>query len=568
MRLKLRVPPTAVSPSNDHGINDGPTQPDGQSLNEATRYLSAAAHLRKAMLPAQVSDASRFSRPVSRVPHPVGRSYAIRVLWGAEGAVPMPAVDLRAVHWNCRAAFVQTLLRDVAAVGVLTAAIILQPLGTLIAVLLFVVPLMAMTRRNVPAWVPIGIALTILLVVTAVNPTPRNLIVAPLIAFAALFLIATTDIFWSAHRVRRLWRQTSAAPTPMSGSNVVYYNKHGFIGSGVASSAFPLTVPLDRAKDKTKPVHGVTAEKLLAYIGSHLATQGVSDGQPHGYAYDPAAATSPLAEPTPDDGESPRHFTYGLPYLDVDQVVAVPLPRVRKVPFTRFSRLSLDYAEHPAVADMRRSVDRSPSDLPYRHYIRAITASWDGQLVVSVFVSAALQGHFLQVVIRPYLIAPIGADLKAADSLVGRHNVALAASCLTMTARQFLRVAERVGSIARRGAAGKPDPVQAEPVKPGLLSIRERYAQPATDHIYHSEDAARLITVMEEKVIRATMRYLDICNVDVTESEARIMNTFVQNTINGAGNIVVDSTISQSTMTATSGQGNATTNGSGGSGQP
>jgi hypothetical protein len=246
----------------------------------------------------------------------------------------------------------------------------------------------------------------------------------------------------------------------------------------------------------------------------------------------------------------------------------VPLPRVRKVPFTRFSRLSLNYAEHPAVADMHHSVDKSPSDFPYRHYIRAVTASWDGQLVVSVFVSAALQGHFLQVVIRPYLIAPIGADLKAADSLVGRSHVALVASCLAMTARQFLRVAERVGIIARRGAAGKTDRAQAEPVKPGLLSIREQYAQPATDHIYHSEDAARLITVMEEKVIRATMRYLDISNVDVSESEARIMNTFVQNTINGAGNIVVDSTISQSTMTATSGQGNATTNGSGGSGQP
>ena len=493
----------------------------------------------------------------------------MRVLLSAERLVPMPAVDLHTVQQNCRVAVLETLLRDLAALGVLTAAVILQPLGTLIAVLLFLVPLMATARRKVPSGVPIGIALGILLAVTAVNPSPSNLFFAPVIAFGALFLIATADMLWSAHRVRVLWRQTPAAPTRMPGSNVVYYNKHGFIGSGVASSAFPLTVPLDKAKDKTKPVHGVTAAKLLAYIGSHLATQGVSDGQPHGYAHDPAAAPSLPAEPTPadDDDASPRHFTYGLPYLDIDQVVAVPLPPLRKVPFTRFSRLSLKYAEHPAAADMHRTVDKSPSDFPYRHYIRAITASWDGQLVVSVFVSAALQGHFLQVVIRPYLIAPIGADLKAADSLVGRPRVALVLSCLAMNIRQFLRAAESLGGIAR-GGLGKADSADPEPVKPGLLSIRERYAQPAVDHIYHSEDAARLITVMEEKVIRATMRYLDICNVDVIETESRIMNTFVQNTINGAGNIVVDSTISQSTMTATSGQGNTTTNGSGGSGSP
>lgn len=568
MRLKLPVSATAVSPNDDHRTSIGPAQSRGQSLNAATRYLSAAAHLRKAMLPAQISDATRFSRQGSRAPHPVGRRYAMRVLLSAEGVVPMPGVDLRTVQRHCRIAVVETLLRDIAALGVLTAAGILQPLGTLIAVLLFLVPLMATARRKVPSGVPIGIALGILLAVTAVNPSPRNLFFAPLIAFVALLLIASADILWSAHRVCGLWRQTSVAPTQMPGSNVVYYNKHGFIGSGVASSAFPLTVPLDKAKDKTKPVQGVTAAKLLAYIGSHLATQGVSDGRPHGYAHDPAAATSPPAEPTPaDDETSSRHFTYGLPYLDVDQVVAVPLPPVRKVPFTRFSRLSLNYAEHPAAADMHRTVDESPSDFPYRHYVRAITASWDGQLVVSVFVNAALQGHFLQVVIRPYLIAPIGADLKAADTLVGRPRVALVLSCLAMNTRQFLRAAESVRSIAR-GGVGKADSADPEPLKPGLLSIRERYAQPAIDHIYHSEDAARLITVMEEKVIRATMRYLDICNVDVIEAEDRIMNTFVQNTINGAGNIVIDSTISQSTMTATSGQGNATTNGSRGSGNP
>lgn len=58
----------------------------------------------------------------------------MRVLLTAERNIPMPAVDLRTVRRSCVAAVCQTLLRDIAALGVLTAAIVLQPLGTLGAV--------------------------------------------------------------------------------------------------------------------------------------------------------------------------------------------------------------------------------------------------------------------------------------------------------------------------------------------------------------------------------------------------------------------------------------------------
>lgn len=174
--------------------------------------------------------------------------------------------------------------------------------------------------------------------------------------------------------------------------------------------------------------------------------------------------------------------------------------------------------------------------------------------MVSVFVSAALQGHFLQVFIRPYLIAPVDADLRIADGLVKCRRVILVIRCLAMTARQFLPAAESVAGSARSGGGGTKSRAGAEPVKPVLLSVREQYAQQATDNVYHSEDAARLITVMEEKVIRATMVYLGECNVDVHDAAERIMNTFVQNTINGTGIIVNDSTVNQSMMTNTAGQ--------------
>jgi hypothetical protein len=573
MRLKPPSPATTVSRDNDQQITITPAEPSEPPLNAATRYMTAAAHLRKGMLPAEVSGASIFARPAPRAHHPVGRGYAMRALFMAERTVPMPGVDVGIVRRHCWTAMWQTLVRDIAALGVLIVAAILQPLGTLIAALIFFVLLMVMARRKVPSVIPTGITLAIVLAVVAARPSPRNPFFVPLIAFAGLFFLAAVDILWSAYRIRGIWKQTSAPATDKPG-DVVFYNKHGFIGSGEAVRPLPLTVPLDKAKDQTIPVHRVTTGELLAYIGSHLASQGVSDGQPHGYAGDPATATSPPGQSAPAaDGLPPLHFTYGLPYLDVQHVIAVPEPAVRKMPFLPFARRPLDYQGHPAAADMHRTVNKSPSDFPHRHYIRAITASWDGHLVVSVFVSAALQGHFLQVLIRPYLIAPIGAELKAADSVVGRSGPAVVLSCLAMTARQCLITADQIGDIARGGIAPngvdrKTGRAESEPAKSGLVSIRERYAQPATENIYHSEDAARLITVIEEKVIRTTMRYLGSCNVDVNETEARIMTTFVQNTIHGAGNIVLNSTVNQSPMTATAGQGNVTTNVSGGPAAP
>jgi hypothetical protein len=525
-----------------------------------TRYLSAAAHLRSAMLPAQVSDTDRLL-PVMRAPHPVGRTYAMRVLYSTAGEIPMPAVDMDMVRRNCHAAVRQALARDAVAISLLGAVVILQPLGTLIAVLVFVVPLFAAarTKRNVSTWVPVGLSLGLLLALTALNPSPRNYCFIPVIALAMSFLIVIADLLCSVCQVRRIWTLMSNAPARMADGNVVFYDKHGIIGSGVSIRSFPITIPLDKPKDPDQPVRDVTAADLLAYVGTHLKAQGVSDGLPHGYAHHPNAATS-LSEPLDFDGDSAfQHFTHGLPNLEVRQVRAAQVPEPRKVWFTSLHRLSVGYAEHPA-ADPHRQFGTSPVDSPVRDYTRAVTATGDGQLVASIFVSAALQGHFLQVVIRPYLIAPIDADLRSADSLANCSRAALVVTCMAMAAQQSLAVAEAIRSNLQRGTAARGEKPKVEPVKPRLLSVREEYAQTETDSLYHSEDAARLIGVMQQKVIRTTMAYIEDCNIDTGQVEAQIMQTFVQNTINGTGNIVSGGQVSQSPMTTMQGQGNSAVN--------
>jgi hypothetical protein len=104
----------------------------------------------------------------------------------------------------------------------------------------------------------------------------------------------------------------------------------------------------------------------------------------------------------------------------------------------------------------------------------------------------------------------------------------------------------------------KPDrPRQAEPIKRGLLSIREIYAQPIADNVHQAEDADRILRVIELKVIRVTMDYLRACNIDAGDFEMQI-TTYVQtNTIVGTGNIVTGGTLKNSSVNAGNNQGNA-----------
>jgi hypothetical protein len=53
--------------------------------SQATRYLSAAAYLRRAMLPDEITELGRFA---PRPPLPVGRPYALRVLFGMRASCP------------------------------------------------------------------------------------------------------------------------------------------------------------------------------------------------------------------------------------------------------------------------------------------------------------------------------------------------------------------------------------------------------------------------------------------------------------------------------------------------
>lgn len=573
--------PAVTAPANSlpaHGH-----QPIGRDFTEgeATRYLSAAAYLRRAMLPDEITELGmRLPRP----PLPVGRAYAMRVLFRAEGGLPMSAVNVEGVRRHCRAALWQTSIRDAVAVAALACAAFLDPWGTgiTLGVILLVTAVVGRVRLSSPLVLAVALGVTLALVSDSARE--RASFKIPLICAAACFLVYMADILWSVWRVRKLWsapspwRPGAPADTDLAirpwpaaetaglvgqgGSAQVrprqlYYDKDGIVGAGTPFTPLPLTVPLDKRKDKAEDIEEFTAPMLLAHLARHVFTQGAGDGQVHGYAHGPLSGTDSRPDPM-----RPTHFTYGLPYLDVGMIVAVPVPRPRMLPFLPIRVLRLHHPDHPPVHDVVKVTGRSPSVHPERHYLRASAASWDGQLVASVYVSAALQGHCLRVVVRPYVLAPIVSDLKAADELRERRLVTQVAVAGGLTLRQVVMAARKVRGLTVR--SGRPR--RARAVKRGLMSIRELYAQPIADNMHQADDADRILHVMELKIVRVTMDYLRSRNIDIEEYETQVTNFVQSNTIVGSGNIVTDGTFINSSVNSVNNKSNEKPDG-GGSGQ-
>ena len=554
---------------------------DNQAANLATRYLCIGSHLRRSMLPSEIIEPVTLS---PRPPLPVGRTYALRVLRGVEGSLPMPGICVPLVGRHCRAALLQTILRDLAAVIAVVTSAFLAPWSTLATIVVAAAVVMLIKRPRLPS--PLAIAIAIAVALALIKGwQSRQSYAVPLICLGACFLIYFADNLWSLRRIRHLLRQESSSEAPppagkvvtvpfqshgalmhsdtapasngqenangKSSASRVYYDKNGIIGAGTSFSAFPLTIPIDKPRDPAAGITNITEEQLLDYIARHIKSQGVGDEQDYGYARMPGS--------TGGQGTRPAvHFTYGLPHLNVGTVVAAPLPAAKKLPLIR---VGVHYLEGGSISVR----DYSPSARPERNYLQAITISWDGQLVVSVYASASLQAHYLRMVIRPYVIGPIVAELKAVDDLAKRNFVFCACAAAGFTARQFVARAVRIRAFTIR------EPTRRTGKDPRLLarSTRERYAQIFAENMHQTDDADRIIRVLELKIAKATIDYLREHNVETGEYEAKIIYN-IENHVIGGGTIN-SGTFTNSPVTTVTGQGNttsATTNASSGGSSP
>jgi hypothetical protein len=441
----------------------------------------------------------------------------------------------------------------------------------------------------------------------------------PLIAIGACFLIYTADNLWARQRVRRLLREPARAPADIAGheeqegSGVpepfrpsfndksqskfhsksqtsvsmptlkpikVFYEKDRIVGTGTPLATWALTVAVDKPAPGKPAIIPFRAPDLISYILAHLRAQGAVEQGTSAFAYRKVFWDDkwhPLDMPQPSangrasgDGQhfsDFESFTHGLPDLDVREVIAVPVPRVKLVPAWWFlvryvipQLLGRRAADQTQLSDLeyRSFVQRPPTAHPERHYVRASATTWDGQVVISIYTSVVLQGHYLRVLARPYVLAPVVPELKHAGELALKNIAVQAGGAIYGTMRQVLLMAEWLN---RKGRSRKDSEgvKGSNPASTKLSSTRESYALSYTDNLHHAEDADRMIEVMELKVIKVTREYLRDHNIDLEDYDRQVQvyinSTVVGDIKNVSGNVAIGSMIKQQGSPGGSGEG-------------
>ena len=138
----------------------------------------------------------------------------MRVLFQAQGYLPMSAVYVDKVRGHCRAALWQTFIRDAAAVIALACAAFLAPWGTAITlgVILLIIMVVGRVRLSSPMVLAVVLGVTLALVSDGIRE--RASFVAPLIGLGACFLIYMADICGRSGRCGNCGRPHRSAAEP------------------------------------------------------------------------------------------------------------------------------------------------------------------------------------------------------------------------------------------------------------------------------------------------------------------------------------------------------------------
>ena len=477
----------------------------------ATRHLCAAAHLRAPMLPAPRGgrlDSATLLGLASEPRQPsVGRRYTREVLDSAEMLAMLPGIDADRVMVHCRAARRQIWIRDV----ILGLILVASGLALILAVALVAFRYAPKRARRELAPALIALALVCL----ALGPFGGLTLLAPVVGLAACWLVFVVNSLVARSRIRRLedplndpqslwdhpmlaWLPRREAPrrherrmpnTDGSSGWAVPYARSRIVGAGVSYGNRTITVAVDKAATDG-PAEHFRAHELLEHIADHARVQG----RPH--------------EPT-----------HGIPQLDVSLVLAVPelfwMKSEKRVP----SEVIYRYADTPQSGAAKRALVR----------IQAVT--WDGQLVVSLFVSVALEGRYLTVTVLPHVLSPMVGELRICDRLASRHALVHASHATVDAVRELRQLGGRLRKATERAPAEDHSKrPRKEHKRPRLLIPREAYAQIEPENVAQHDDALRIINIVQTRVFDMTEQFLRDHGIDTDEFASQVQ-IIMQNSV-------------------------------------
>ncbi|WP_308368271.1 hypothetical protein [Streptomyces sp. ISL-36] len=209
-------------------------------------------------------------------------------------------------------------------------------------------------------------------------------------------------------------------------------------------------------------------------------------------------------------GRGAREITDPLPGFSMERVLGLPahlwLQQTREA-----------NGEAPDLTGRGR---KSPSSEPTRLYLRAQCITWDGQVVVSVFVHAALEAGELRLTVRPHVMTPLYNELKVTAAPVGKRGVRL---LRWVTVQALLDAAAGplvLWRLVARIALGESIEGRTEEEDP--VSLRDRYSTEEVTDMHQSDDAKRHVVLMETCVFRTVAAYLRDLGIDTAAYDQQV----------------------------------------------
>ncbi|MFD4947057.1 hypothetical protein ACFVYE_41415 [Streptomyces sp. NPDC058239] len=216
------------------------------------------------------------------------------------------------------------------------------------------------------------------------------------------------------------------------------------------------------------------------------------------------------------------------------------------VPQNRWKKLSRDAeggvkAEWPEATEMCTEAREAPTGHFSRRYLAAQVVSWDGQIVVTVFAHAALEGNTLHFVTRPHVLAPLlaSADVTPAK---GWELARKLAETPLHACGDTIELAVRLYNVIGRGLGLLSAVITADAIVPqkddGLpVSLREHCGRVTTEDMHQTEDVQRYVSILQSRMFSTVSAFLSDHGLAIGEFQRQAI-AITQNFISGDNNQV------------------------------
>lgn len=230
--------------------------------------------------------------------------------------------------------------------------------------------------------------------------------------------------------------------------------------------------------------------------------------------------------------------THALPNCDVAEFLGVPEGRWKDL---RRNSEGGEKGEWPEAIEMCTEARDAPTGHFSRRYLAAQVVAWDGQIVVTVFAHAALEGNTLHFVTRPHVLAPL---LPAANMVPAKgwslarklaetpfhacgDTAALSAHIYTAIGRGLglLAAVPTVAMAFRQRDDGLP------------VSVREYCSHVMTEDMHQREDVQRYVSILQARMFSTVSAFLADHGLATGEFKRQAI-AITQNFISGDNNQV------------------------------